>query len=174
MWSAKSLRRRAPSCARSHPSAPREAYRATRERTGGHGSVRHSAVSTSRGDAPVPINWRRGLLRVWMVLSAGWVMGWAISHHRWAAGRPADQSSLGGHTSCAVGTAHRAAAVWTRSGWPSEGSTSITGCGGNRAATRLTHASYASGPNPRESASSFCVGSLAPTFGPFVEQNCTR
>ena len=35
-------------------------------------------TSTSRGDAPVPINWRRGLLRVWMVLSAGWVMGWAI------------------------------------------------------------------------------------------------
>ncbi|HEX9321289.1 MAG TPA: hypothetical protein VF913_04085 [Xanthobacteraceae bacterium] len=26
----------------------------------------------------VPINWRRGLLRVWMLMSAAWIMGWAI------------------------------------------------------------------------------------------------
>ena len=24
------------------------------------------------------LNWRRGLLRVWLLLSAGWIMGWAI------------------------------------------------------------------------------------------------
>ncbi len=24
------------------------------------------------------LNWRRGLFRVWLLLSAGWVMGWAI------------------------------------------------------------------------------------------------
>ena len=25
-----------------------------------------------------PINWRRGLFRVWLLLSAAWIMGWAI------------------------------------------------------------------------------------------------
>jgi hypothetical protein len=24
------------------------------------------------------LNWRRGLLRVWLLLSGGWIMGWAI------------------------------------------------------------------------------------------------
>lgn len=24
------------------------------------------------------VNWRRGLFRVWMLLSAGWIMGWTI------------------------------------------------------------------------------------------------
>jgi hypothetical protein len=24
------------------------------------------------------LNWRRGLFRVWLLLSAGWIMGWAI------------------------------------------------------------------------------------------------
>jgi hypothetical protein len=27
---------------------------------------------------PTPINWRRGLFRVWLPTSAGWVMGWTI------------------------------------------------------------------------------------------------
>jgi hypothetical protein len=27
---------------------------------------------------PMPINWRRGLFRVWLLTSAGWVMGWTI------------------------------------------------------------------------------------------------
>jgi hypothetical protein len=26
----------------------------------------------------VPINWRRGLLRVWLLMSAAWVMSWII------------------------------------------------------------------------------------------------
>jgi hypothetical protein len=26
----------------------------------------------------MPINWRRGLLRVWLLMSAAWIMGWAI------------------------------------------------------------------------------------------------
>lgn len=34
--------------------------------------------SSAQGEAPPPINWRRGLLRVWMVLSAGWIMSWLI------------------------------------------------------------------------------------------------
>jgi hypothetical protein len=27
---------------------------------------------------PMPINWRRGLFRFWLLASAGWVMGWTI------------------------------------------------------------------------------------------------
>jgi hypothetical protein len=27
---------------------------------------------------PMLINWRRGLFRVWLLVSAGWVMGWTI------------------------------------------------------------------------------------------------
>jgi hypothetical protein len=30
------------------------------------------------GDEATPINWRRGLLRVWLLISAAWIMGWAI------------------------------------------------------------------------------------------------
>ncbi|MFA5958739.1 hypothetical protein [Hyphomicrobium sp.] len=25
-----------------------------------------------------PLNWRRGLFRVWILVSAGWIMGWTI------------------------------------------------------------------------------------------------
>ena len=25
-----------------------------------------------------PINWRRGLLRVWLLVSAAWIMGWIV------------------------------------------------------------------------------------------------
>jgi len=25
-----------------------------------------------------PINWQRGIFRVWLLMSAGWVMGWTI------------------------------------------------------------------------------------------------
>jgi hypothetical protein len=28
--------------------------------------------------APIFINWRRGLFRIWLFISAGWIMGWAI------------------------------------------------------------------------------------------------
>lgn len=27
---------------------------------------------------PEPINWRRGMFRVWLLLSAAWLMGWTI------------------------------------------------------------------------------------------------
>ncbi|HEY6834705.1 MAG TPA: hypothetical protein VI251_19705 [Pseudolabrys sp.] len=27
---------------------------------------------------PYPLNWRRGLFRVWLLLSAAWMMGWII------------------------------------------------------------------------------------------------
>jgi hypothetical protein len=27
---------------------------------------------------PVPINWRRGLFRVWLLISAAWIMAWVI------------------------------------------------------------------------------------------------
>ena len=29
-------------------------------------------------EEPIPVNWRRGLLRVWILLSAAWIMGWLI------------------------------------------------------------------------------------------------
>jgi hypothetical protein len=28
---------------------------------------------------PEPVNWRRGLFRVWLLISAAWVMGWIIN-----------------------------------------------------------------------------------------------
>ena len=27
---------------------------------------------------PAPLNWRRGMFRLWLLASAAWVMGWAI------------------------------------------------------------------------------------------------
>lgn len=27
---------------------------------------------------PTPINWRRGVFRIWLLMSAGWVMSWVI------------------------------------------------------------------------------------------------
>jgi hypothetical protein len=27
---------------------------------------------------PAAVNWRRGLFRVWLLVSAGWIMGWTI------------------------------------------------------------------------------------------------
>lgn len=27
---------------------------------------------------PAPLNWRRGMFRVWLLVSAGWIMGWTI------------------------------------------------------------------------------------------------
>jgi hypothetical protein len=32
----------------------------------------------TRKDEALPINWRRGLFRVWLLLSAAWVMAWII------------------------------------------------------------------------------------------------
>ena len=31
-----------------------------------------------KGNSTPPLNWRRGLLRVWMLVSAAWIMGWAV------------------------------------------------------------------------------------------------
>jgi hypothetical protein len=27
---------------------------------------------------PAAVNWRRGLFRVWLLISAGWIMAWAL------------------------------------------------------------------------------------------------
>src|ERR1700722_4590883 len=27
---------------------------------------------------PTPINWRRGMFRIWLLISAGWIMSWII------------------------------------------------------------------------------------------------
>ena len=31
-----------------------------------------------KNEDTVPLNWRRGMLRIWLVLSAAWIMGWII------------------------------------------------------------------------------------------------
>ena len=33
---------------------------------------------TPQAKEVAPFNWRRGLLRVWLLLSVGWVMSWTI------------------------------------------------------------------------------------------------
>jgi hypothetical protein len=32
----------------------------------------------SDAQAVIQVNWRRGLLRVWLLLSAAWIMGWVV------------------------------------------------------------------------------------------------
>ena len=32
----------------------------------------------NESEAKPPLNWRRGLLRVWLLVSAAWVMGWLV------------------------------------------------------------------------------------------------
>jgi hypothetical protein len=36
---------------------------------------RHPRLEAS---GPQPINWRRGMFRVWVLASAGWIMSWAL------------------------------------------------------------------------------------------------
>ena len=35
-------------------------------------------AADAREDSSTPVNWRRGLFRVWLLISAGWIMGWSI------------------------------------------------------------------------------------------------
>lgn len=39
------------------------------------GVLRHPS---SAKDNEQPINWRRGLFRVWLLISVGWIMAWII------------------------------------------------------------------------------------------------
>jgi hypothetical protein len=32
----------------------------------------------AQGGEPRPINWRRGMFRIWLLFSAAWMMGWII------------------------------------------------------------------------------------------------
>lgn len=34
--------------------------------------------SYAQANKVMQVNWRRGLLRVWLLLSAAWIMGWAV------------------------------------------------------------------------------------------------
>ncbi len=38
----------------------------------------HVRESDQAARIPTPINWRRGLLRVWLLVSAAWIMGWIV------------------------------------------------------------------------------------------------
>ena len=39
--------------------------------------IPHRASANDRREPPA-LNWRRGLFRVWLLLSVGWIMGWTI------------------------------------------------------------------------------------------------
>ncbi len=39
--------------------------------------LRSRTAGNEEREGPV-LNWRRGLFRVWLVMSAGWIMGWTI------------------------------------------------------------------------------------------------
>lgn len=48
---------------------------------------RLSGVRSLRGakvGGPEPINWRRGLFRLWMLLSGAWVLGWGVYLAIWS------------------------------------------------------------------------------------------
>jgi hypothetical protein len=32
----------------------------------------------AKNEDTTPLNWRRGMIRIWLVLSAAWIMGWII------------------------------------------------------------------------------------------------
>jgi len=34
--------------------------------------------ASERGSKAAQLNWRRGLLRVWLLVSAAWIMGWIV------------------------------------------------------------------------------------------------
>jgi len=35
-------------------------------------------LGNNESEAKPPLNWRRGLLRIWLLVSAAWVMGWLV------------------------------------------------------------------------------------------------
>lgn len=35
-------------------------------------------ASDEQANKASPVNWRRGLFRVWLLLSAAWIMGWIV------------------------------------------------------------------------------------------------
>jgi hypothetical protein len=32
----------------------------------------------SHNEEPMPVNWRRGMIRIWILVSVAWIMGWVI------------------------------------------------------------------------------------------------
>jgi hypothetical protein len=39
---------------------------------------RNLRITPSNENEVPPLNWRRGLFRIWVVFSAAWIMGWTI------------------------------------------------------------------------------------------------
>jgi hypothetical protein len=42
-----------------------------------HYSIPRRTLS-SPNEEPVAVNWRRGMFRIWILISAAWIMGWII------------------------------------------------------------------------------------------------
>lgn len=38
----------------------------------------HRRSLGANDNTPTPINWRRGLFRIWLLISSAWLMGWAL------------------------------------------------------------------------------------------------
>jgi hypothetical protein len=43
-----------------------------------HSIPRRSFAPIPQASEPIPINWRRGLFRIWLLISAAWMMSWII------------------------------------------------------------------------------------------------
>jgi hypothetical protein len=41
-------------------------------------ALQHSTPPVQEASEPTPINRHRGMFRVWLLVSAGWIMGWTI------------------------------------------------------------------------------------------------
>jgi hypothetical protein len=41
-------------------------------------AVPRRVFSPQISEPPVPVNWRRGMFRVWILISAAWMMSWSI------------------------------------------------------------------------------------------------
>jgi hypothetical protein len=41
-------------------------------------SIPRRPFRSQTSEPAAPINWRRGMFRIWLLVSAAWIMGWAI------------------------------------------------------------------------------------------------
>ena len=99
------------------------------------------AFSVEAREKP-PIDWRRGLLRVWLLVSAAWLMGWMIlSGHVRNSGRVRKRQAMSWSCrSCfSARRSHCFFSAWRRAWGHFAASRSRTTCWGNERAIRLNH-----------------------------------